>query len=174
MDIFSSTSVRSNVRQNSEKVMHLSPSLSASMIVRSAMLASCSVEMFEPTIMCKTESNSSRLIFSSPSRSYILKAKRSLSSREFSFDSRFFLAGRKLARTRINWRKLMRSSKDSLSVKKACTMRSPSGLIASSGIRRKSSRPRVPLSPLSRLVNRLYSRSICEALTVYKRKEEKL
>ncbi|KAH9422129.1 hypothetical protein DERP_002423 [Dermatophagoides pteronyssinus] len=85
-------------------------------LVRSAILANCSVDIFDPTIICNTASNSSREIFSSPSKSYILNAKRSLSS-------------------------------------------------PNSGIRRKSSRPNVPLSPLSKLVKRLYKRSICDALT---------
>lgn len=63
---------------------------------------------------------------------------RSFSSRLFSLFSLLAFTGRNRERTRMNCRKLIRSSYASL--KKACTIRSPRGLIANSGMRRKSSR----------------------------------
>ena len=102
----------------------------------------------------------------------------SFSCREFSlFFSTFFLIGRKCAKTRTKSQKLTTSLSlfsSSLiplafewpSRKKAWTMRSPRGLMANSGIRRKSSRVKYPLSCLSKLVNLLQSRSIWLAVTV--------
>jgi hypothetical protein len=87
-------------------------------------------------------------------------------SLEFSLLSLPFFMGRKCARTCINCRKLTRSLHPSS--KKACTMRSPKGFMASSGIRKKSSRLRVPQSPRSKLVNLLYRRSIWLGVTVNK------
>ena len=103
----------------------------------------------------------------------------SFSCREFSlFFSTFFLIGRKCAKTRTKSQKLttslsLFSSCRSLafefewpSRKKAWTIRSPRGLMANSGILRKSSRVKYPLSCLSKLVNLLQSRSIWLAVTV--------
>lgn len=56
------------------------------------------------------------------------------------------------------------------SVKNELTIRSPNGLIASSGILKKSSLLNVPQSPLSNEVNREYKRSIWFGVT--KRKYE--
>jgi len=47
-------------------------------------------------------------------------------------------------------------------------MRSPNGLMASSGILKKSSLLKVPLSDLSNEVNRLYNRSIWLGETIWK------
>ena len=131
--------------------------------------------MLDPTIICKIANSSSREIFPSLSRSYILKATEqikivkiqciwyeiylikelhfSFCSLELSLVSLFFLIGLKWANTCMNWRKLMESPVPSW--KKACTILSPKGLIASSGMRSKSSRLNVPLFPRSRLVNLL-------------------
>jgi hypothetical protein len=87
-------------------------------------------------------------------------------SLEFSLLSLPFFMGRKWARTCMNCRKLTRSLQPSS--KKACTMRSPKGFMASSGIRKKSSRLRVPQSPRSKLVNLLYRRSIWLGVTINK------
>jgi hypothetical protein len=87
----------------------------------------------------------------------------SFCSREFNLVSLFFLIGLKWASTCINCKKLMESPFPSW--KKACTIRSPRGLMASSGIRSKSSRLKVPQLPLSRLVKRLYRRSIWLGVT---------
>lgn len=87
------------------------------------------------------------------------------SSRLFNLLLPFFLIGRKCASTCMNCRKLTRSS--ALSTKNACTMRSHSGLMASSGIRRKSSRDNVPQSVRSSDVKREYRRSIWLAVTGY-------
>uniref|UniRef100_A0A182VRR6 Uncharacterized protein n=1 Tax=Anopheles minimus TaxID=112268 RepID=A0A182VRR6_9DIPT len=95
IDIFCSTSVRSSARQKSSNEILPPPTVSASMIVRSAMLFSWSWLMFAPTIICRMLSSSSREIVSSSSRSYILNAKRSFSSRLFSRFSLFGLIGRK-------------------------------------------------------------------------------
>lgn len=88
----------------------------------------------------------------------------SFSSLLFSLFSLFFLIGLKWARTLMNWRKLTRSSW--LSAKNEWTIRSLKGLIASSGIRRKSSLERVPQSFLSSDVNLEYRRSIWFGVTV--------
>lgn len=77
---------------------------------------------------------------------------------EFNRLGLFFLIGLKWARTCMNCRKLTLSFP--LSSKKAFTILSPRGFIANSGILRKSSRLSVPQSPRSRLVKRLYKRSI--------------
>jgi hypothetical protein len=87
-------------------------------------------------------------------------------SLEFSLLSLPFFMGRKWAKTCINCRKLTRSLQPSS--KKACTIRSPKGFMASSGMRKKSSRLRVPQSPRSRLVNLLYRRSIWLGVTIDK------
>ena len=93
------------------------------------------------------------------------------------FFSTFFFRGRKWAKSRTKSQKLTTSlslASKSLwtplevewpSRKKACTIRSPSGLMANSGIRRKSSRVKYPLSCLSKLVNLLHNRSIWLAVT---------
>lgn len=99
-------------------------------------------------------------------RTYILKANLNFSSLLFSLFSLLFLIGLNRAKTRINCLKLILSS-PLVSPKKAWTIRSPRGLMANSGIRRKSSRDKVPLSPLSKEVNRLYSRSIWFGETVH-------
>lgn len=83
---------------------------------------------------------------------------------EFNRLGLFFLIGLKWANTCINCRKLTLSFP--LSSKKAFTILSPSGFIANSGILRKSSRLSVPQSPRSRLVKRLYNRSIWFGVTV--------
>lgn len=87
-------------------------------------------------------------------------------SLEFSLLSLPFFMGRKWAKTCMNCRKLTRSLQPSS--KKACTIRSPKGFMASSGMRKKSSRLRVPQSPRSRLVNLLYRRSIWLGVTIDK------
>lgn len=74
MLIFCSTSVLDKALQNSWNEIIWSLSSSASRIVRSAMLVNCSSLIFAPTIMWRIASNSSRLIISSLSKSYILKA----------------------------------------------------------------------------------------------------
>merc|ERR1712226_907552 len=86
--------------------------------------------------MVSTASSSSTVIDPSPSRSYILKEKRSLFSLEFVLFFAFVrLSGRKNERTLT---KSWNSSLSSLPWKKAWMMRSPRGLIVSSGILRKS------------------------------------
>ena len=101
------------------------------------------------------------------------------SVREFIlFFSAFFLIGRKWARTRTKSGKLTISfslaplnfppSSSSLfeeSRKNAWTILSPNGLMANSGIRKKSSRVKCPFCCLSKLVNRLHSLSIWLAVT---------
>lgn len=74
------------------------------------------------------------------------------SSRLFNMLTLFLLMGRKCASTCMNLRKLTRSSV--LSAKNACTIRSHSGFMANSGMRRKSSRDNVPQSVRSNDVNR--------------------
>lgn len=74
------------------------------------------------------------------------------SSRLFRLLTLFLLMGRKWASTCMNLRKLTRSSV--LSAKNACTIRSHSGLMASSGMRKKSSRDNVPQSVRSSDVKR--------------------
>lgn len=64
----------------------------------------------------------------------------------------------------MNCRKLTLSLPPSS--KKALTILSPNGFIASSGILRKSSLLKVPQSPRSKLVNLLYNRSIWFGVTV--------
>ena len=89
------------------------------------------------------------------------------------FFSAFFFIGLKCARTRTKSGKLTISfslaplnfppSSSSLfeeSLKKAWTILSPKGLIASSGILKKSSLVKCPFCCLSKLVNRLHSLSI--------------
>lgn len=80
------------------------------------------------------------------------------SSRLFSLLAELFRMGRKWASTCMNCRKFTRSSL--VSAKNACTIRSHSGLMANSGIRRKSSRDNVPQSVRSNDVKREYNRSI--------------
>ena len=87
----------------------------------------------------------------------------SFSSLEFNLLSLVCFIGLNLARTCINCLKFTRSLQPSS--KKAWTILSPRGLIASSGIRRKSSRLKVPQSPLSKLVNLLYNLSIWLGVT---------
>ena len=95
------------------------------------------------------------------------------------FFSAFFLIGLKWARTRTKSGKFTISfslappnfppSSSSLfdeSRKNACTILSPKGLMASSGILRKSSLVRWPFCCLSKLVNRLHNRSIWFEVTV--------
>ena len=77
--------------------------------------------------------------------------------------------GRKWARTCINCRKLTRSSEPS--VKNAWTIRSHSGLMANSGMRRKSSRLSVPQSVRSSDVNREYNLSIWFEVTAKQQHE---
>ena len=91
------------------------------MIVLSAMEMSCSVLMLFPTIMVNTASSSSLLILSSPSRSYILKAKWSFSILVLSlFFSALFLIGLKWAKTRAkSLKSTLSSSPFLLSKKKA-------------------------------------------------------
>lgn len=72
--------------------------------------------------------------------------------------------GLKWASTCINCKKFTLSLP--LSSKKAFTILSPRGFIANSGILRKSSLLRVPQSPRSRLVKRLYKRSIWFGVTI--------
>lgn len=191
MDIFCSTSHRSSALQKSSNEILPWPHWSASIIVRSAMLNSWSWLMFAPTIICRMFRSSSRDIDSSSSKSYILNATETFletsilvdlnwkvsfykkinskyshfnfSSRLFSLFTVLFLIGRKCARTCINCRKFTRSS--ALSAKNAWTIRSHSGFIASSGIRRKSSRDNVPQSVRSKDVKREYNRSIWFGVT---------
>lgn len=73
------------------------------------------------------------------------------------------LQGLKKARTSMNCKKFTLSL--SLSSKKALTILSQSGFMANSGILRKSSLSRVPQSPLSKLVKRLYNLSIWLGVT---------
>lgn len=88
----------------------------------------------------------------------------SFCSLEFILFSLDFFIGLNLANTCINWRKFTLSLPES--PKNAWTILSPNGLIASSGMRRKSSRLKVPQSPLSRLVNLEYNLSIWFGVTV--------
>lgn len=74
MDIFCSTSQRSNALQKSSNDIFPWPHWSASIIVRSAMLINWSWLMFAPTIMCNIFNSSSREIDSSSSKSYIRNA----------------------------------------------------------------------------------------------------
>lgn len=165
MDIFSSKFDLSRILQNSLNEIQLSPSPSASWIVRSAIEANCSVEMCRPTNMRSTSNNSSRVIRLSSSKSYILNAKRSFASFVFSLFSWDFFIGRKQARPFMKWRKLIRSPCDT-SLKNASTIRWPSGFTSSSGILKKSPRDREPLSSLSKLVNRDQRRNIWLSETV--------
>lgn len=158
MDIFCSTSVRSRAWQNSSKHIIWSLLVSASKIVRSAMLVNCSSLILAPTIMCSMANNSSLEILPSLSKSYIENANLNFSSLLLSLFSLFFLIGLKCASTLMNCKKFTLSSW--LSAKKECTIRSLSGLIANSGILKKSSLDRVPQSFLSSDVNREYSLSI--------------
>lgn len=87
----------------------------------------------------------------------------SFSSRLFSLLAELFRMGRKWARTCMNWRKFTRSSL--VSAKNAWTMRSHNGLMANSGMRRKSSRDNVPQSVRSNDVKREYKRSIWFGVT---------
>lgn len=74
MDIFCSTSQRSNALQKSSNEILPWPHWSASIIVRSAILINWSWLMFAPTIMCSMFNSSSREIDSSSSKSYIRNA----------------------------------------------------------------------------------------------------
>lgn len=74
IDIFCSTSHRSNALQKSSNDILPCPHWSASIIVRSAMLINWSWLIFAPTIMCNIFNNSSREIDSSSSKSYIRNA----------------------------------------------------------------------------------------------------
>lgn len=151
--------------------------------------------IFAPTIICKIARSSSFEIKSSLSKSYILKATEnnnasntynvivrtfhlysaakillylhfSFCCLEFNRLGLFFLIGLKWARTCINCKKFTLSLP--LSSKKAFTILSPRGFIANSGILRKSSLLSVPQSPRSKLVKRLYKRSIWFGVTIIK------
>ncbi|KAL2712959.1 hypothetical protein V1478_017550 [Vespula squamosa] len=98
------------------------------------------------SVRSSTLQNSSKDIIPSPfsSASTIVR-----SAMLFNLLGLFFLIGLKCANTCINCKKLTLSLP--LSSKKAFTILSPRGFIASSGILRKSSRLNVPQSPRSRL-----------------------
>lgn len=88
----------------------------------------------------------------------------SFCSLEFSLFSLFFLTGLKCANTYKNCRKFTLSLNAS-PWKNELTILSPRGLMAISGMRKKSSLLKVPQSPRSSEVNREYSLSIWLGVT---------